>query len=114
MFSPVAYVRTLCQSRGIPVSQLEKALGFSNGYLNPKKLTKLPYDRAAAIADYFGVSVSTILTGAEKNEAAPVSSPVVTEEDIKFALFGGDSDITDEMYEEVKRFAAYVKQRGKQ
>lgn len=35
----------------------------------------------------------------------------VSDEDIKFALFGGDGEITDAMYEEVRRFAAYVKQR---
>lgn len=35
----------------------------------------------------------------------------VSDDDIKFALFGGDGEITDEMYDEVKRFAAYIKQR---
>ena len=35
----------------------------------------------------------------------------VTDEDIKFALFGGDGEITDAMFDEVKRFAAYLKQR---
>lgn len=30
---------------------------------------------------------------------------------LKFALFGGDGEITDEMFDEVKRFAAYIKQR---
>ena len=38
-------------------------------------------------------------------------SPKPTDEDIKFALFNGADNITDEMYEEVKRFAEYVKQR---
>ena len=36
----------------------------------------------------------------------------VSDDDIKFALFGGDGEITDEMYDEVKRFAEFVKQRG--
>ena len=35
----------------------------------------------------------------------------VTDDDIKFALFGGDGEITDAMYEEVKQFAAFVRQR---
>lgn len=38
--------------------------------------------------------------------------PSVSDEDIKFALFGGDGEITDEMFDEVKRFAAFLKQRG--
>ena len=55
------YVRDICKSRKIPVSTLEKACGFSNGYLNPKKLSKIPYDRALLIADYLDVDVQNIL-----------------------------------------------------
>ena len=32
---------------------------------------------------------------------------------LKIAFFGGEEDITDAMVEEVKRFAAYVKEREK-
>lgn len=41
----------------------------------------------------------------------PASRPAVSDDDIKFALFGGDGEITDAMYDEVKRFAAFLKQR---
>ena len=111
MFDSVSYVREICRQRKIPVSTLEKACGFSNGYLNPRKLTRLPYDRALLIAEYLGLPVEQILTG-EKNAPAPEGRRAVTDEDIKFALFGGDGEITDEMYEEVKRFAAYIKSTG--
>ena len=48
----------------------------------------------------------------DKIENAPTNGErTVSENDIKFALFGGDGEITDEMYDEVKRFAAYIKQR---
>ena len=57
MFNSVEYLRQLCRERKIPVSQLERSCGFSNGYLNPRKLTKLPYDRAAAAAEYLGIDV---------------------------------------------------------
>ena len=109
MFNSVQFVRDKCWERGIPVSQLERLCGFSNGYLNAKKLTRLPYDRARLIAEYLGIDVKTVLTG-EKNDApAREGRSAVTDEDIKFALFGGDGEITDEMYEEVKRFAAFIK-----
>ena len=39
------------------------------------------------------------------------SPRVVDKQDIKFALFGGDGEITDAMYEEVLQFAAFVKSR---
>ena len=110
MFNSVQFVRDICQQRRIPVSTLEKACGFSNGYLNPKKMTKLPYDRAVLIGKYLNVSVSRILTGEETGEFADAPRPV-SDEEIKFALFGGDGEITDAMYEEVKKFAAFVKLR---
>ncbi len=111
MFNSVEYVRSICRQRGIAVSALERACGFSNGYLNPKKLTKLPYDRVVVIGDYLGVHPDLILTGeAPKNEPA-ADRRAVNDEDIKFALFGGDGEITDAMYDEVKQFAAFIKKR---
>ena len=112
MFNGVQYVRDLCQQRKIPISQLEKECGFSNGYLNPKKLTKIPYERAVVIANYLGISSDLILNG-EDAEKAPAESGKcpVTDDDIKFALFGGDGEITDAMYQEVKEFAALIKLR---
>jgi len=109
MFNSVQYVRDLCKERGIAVSYLERQCGFSNGYLNAKKLARLPYDRALAIAAFLEVDVTQILTGETKSAPAPEGRRAVSDEDIKFALFGGEGEITDEMYEEVKKFAAFIK-----
>ena len=35
----------------------------------------------------------------------------VSDEDIMFALFDGDQEITDEMYEDVKRYAQFIKEK---
>ena len=35
------------------------------------------------------------------------------ERDLKVALFGGDGEVTDEMWEEVKNFAEFVKAKNK-
>lgn len=57
-------VLLLCGTHGIAISQLEKRLGYANNYF--KRLKKeLPYDRAVAVADFFGTSVDYILTGEE-------------------------------------------------
>lgn len=108
MFNSVQFVRELCKTRGIAISQLEKECGFSNGYLNPKKMQKLPYDRALTIARYLDITVEEILTGKKET---PAESKRVSEEAIKFALFRGREDITDAMYEEVLRFADFVARR---
>lgn len=59
----------------------------------------------AKLGAYFGVPASALL-GEEQPEPAAVS-----DEAIKFALFGGSEDITQEMYDEVRSFAAYIKDR---
>ena len=74
MSNGVQIVRTICNDRGIPISTLEKDCGFSNGYLNPKKLVKIPYDRALVIARYLDIPASLILDGEE-------NAPTLTEKD---------------------------------
>ena len=61
-----------------------------------------------------GVSYEYLCNGAQNEiEKAPAESGKrsVSDDDIKFALFGGDGEITDAMFEEVKNFAAFVKAR---
>ena len=100
-------VRALLKERKIPVSRLEKDLGFGNGYLSSLKQGVLPTQRLYAVADYLGVTPHYLLTGEE--ESAPARP--VSDEELKFALFGGDGEITDEMYREVLAFASFVKKR---
>lgn len=63
MFNGVEYVRKICKDKKIAISKLEKDCGFSNGYLNPKKVSKIPYDRATLIAEYLNIDVKDILDG---------------------------------------------------
>lgn len=61
MTSGVEYVRELCKKRNIAISTLEKECGFANGYLNPKKVTKIPYDRAVLISNYLSADINRVL-----------------------------------------------------
>ncbi len=107
-------ILSLCESRGIKGGKLCTDLGISKGLLTDLKMgrrTGVSAVTAQKIAAYFGVSVGYLLgEEPEKAPAEPGKRPV-SEEEIKFALFGGDGEITDAMYDEVKRFAAYVRQR---
>lgn len=49
-------IRMICEEKNIPVSQLEKDLGFGNGFLNPKKVNDIKMGRLFAILDYLGVT----------------------------------------------------------
>ena len=48
-----------------------------------------------------------------RQTVAPHTSPTVTEDDLKVALFGGSGEVTDEMWQEVKNFAEFVKNKNK-
>ena len=92
----------LCRAAGVPrATMTELKMGRSRDISKPN---------AQKLSNALGVTLDT-LYGNEKTDTAPRA---VSDEDIKFALFGGDGEITDAMYEEVRRFAAYVKQREQQ
>lgn len=115
----VEKVKSLCKERKIPISRLEKDLGFSNGYIGQLRKGVFPDDRLVQIAEYLSVSVEYLISGVDpKNEKTPTLTKKderKTEDDIvKFALFKGDGEVTDAMLDEVKAFAAFVLQREKQ
>lgn len=71
MGTTIERIREICKERGIAISALEKALGYSNGYLNPKKAKDVSGSRLVEIAEYLGVSVSRLLGEEEKSAALP-------------------------------------------
>lgn len=56
-------IKEICKERRIPLSRLEKACGFANGYIGQLKKGSLPDDRLVRIADYLGVTPEYIQTG---------------------------------------------------
>ena len=102
----------LCRERGETPNSVAKIIGASSGSVTAwKKGTDPRNATLGKIADYFGVSTDYLL-GKDPQKAPAASAPrAVTDEDIKFALFGGDGEITDAMYEEVRNFAAFIKRR---
>jgi len=102
----------LLKQWGVSAYRVAQATGISSASLTDwKKGRSTPkLDKLQKIADYFGVSVD-YLCGREK-KMDPVPEGGVSDEEIKFALFGGRGpEITDEMFEEVRRFAYMVKLR---
>ena len=71
MNATIQRIIDICKQRKIPVSKLEKDLGFSNGYLKPTRQAELPYDRLAAISDYLQLPVSYLVSGEMVEEESP-------------------------------------------
>ena len=68
------------------------------------------YETLTKLAKYFETTVDYLI-GNSNLKSPQASSP--TDDDIKFALFGGENGISDEAYEDVKRFAAFIKEKYK-
>lgn len=69
----VERVKAICKERKIPISKLERDLGFGNGYISQLRKGVFPDDRIFMIAEYLSVSVEFIRTGVDKKEKPPIS-----------------------------------------
>ena len=108
-------IYSLCRSKGISIGKMCAELGISRGNLTELKMERIKTLKAEnlnKISGFFGVTVDCLLNGLEKTPA-PEGERKPSDDDIKFALFGGSEEITDAMYNEVKSFAAYVENREK-
>lgn len=107
-------IDALLNERGISGAQMSADLGMSRSFMTELRKGRakgIKLETAQKIAEYFGVSVDYLLGEETEKAPAQVSKRIVSDDDIKFALFRGKEDITDEMYQEVKNFAEYVAQR---
>lgn len=64
------------------------------------------------LAEALGVDVAWLMGYDVPMTRSDPSSPV-SDDDIKFALFGGAEDVTDAQFEEIKAFARFVRERDK-
>ena len=105
----------LCKESGESPNAVARIIGASSGSVTAWKRGAEPRNATLAkIADYFGVTTDYLLGKEKKSASAHTGADAIRDDAIKFALFGGSDEITDEMYDEVKRFAAYIKQREAQ
>ncbi len=91
--------------RGISITMLEIELGLGNGTIGKWDKSAPSSDKLARVADFFDVSVDYIM--GRKDRVQP------TDDDIQVALFGGDGEVTPEMWDEARRYAMYIKEKHK-
>lgn len=66
----VEKVKAICKEKKIPISKLERDLGFGNGYVGQLKKGSFPDDRLLAIASYLNVTTDYLM-GSEQKEKSP-------------------------------------------
>jgi transcriptional regulator with XRE-family HTH domain len=108
-------IRELREQRKIGQKVLAAEIGVSQPTISDWEAErKIPSSKnIAAIAKFFGVSMEYILGDDDVKTYEP-NQPYIDDNDIKFALFGGDSaNITDAQFDEVKRFAQFIRAQKK-
>lgn len=83
------------------------ALGDWQNGRNKSYLKKL-----SEIANYFNVSVDYLL-GNEEKTPANTGERIISDDDIMFALWGDTTDVDEDDLDDVKRYAAFVRERKK-
>ena len=92
-------IAALCAQNGITITGMCKESGSNRASLTDLKKGRkqgLSTETLAKIATYFKVSVDFLL-GVETKKAPTDGERTVSDDDIKFALLGGDGEITDAM-----------------
>lgn len=67
----VETVKAICKERKIPISKLERDLGFSNGYIAQLKKGTFPDDRLYKIADYLNIDPRILSSGSSEENKNP-------------------------------------------
>ena len=107
-------ISSLCREKGVKGGKMCTDLGLSKSLMTDLKAGRkksINTDTAEKIAAYFGVTVDRVL-GKEK---APTDDDERRERMLrvaKVALFGGDTEVTDEMWQEAVFAAELIKQRN--
>ena len=107
MFNSVEYIRKICKERGIAISQLEKDCGFANGYLNPKKMAKIPYDRAVTVGRYLELTPERILTG--EDPKTPTGEDILDQVDVAF--YGDFRELDPEQKETIRDMVRLMREK---
>lgn len=114
MYNLYETISHLCEGKGIKPGRMCNELGISRGAITDLKAGRkqsLSADTLSKIAAYFGVSVDYLLGNEEKEK--PTAVKAVSDEELKLALFG-DATVSDEDFEDVKRFAEFIKNKKKE
>lgn len=104
-------------AKGLTQEELAEKLGYKSRSSVNKIETggrDIPRSQIKKIADVLDVSPVSLLGFEDENPAEENQQehrPEISDDDIKFALWGGAEGITDEMYEEVRQYAEMVKMR---
>lgn len=122
MFPTFDRIKELCQKRGISLSKLEEALGYSRNTIYSMKTKKPNAERISEIADYFNVSTDYLLGRTDNPAIAGDSKEYIwkgktlnVEEMASNVMMFGGRELTDEKKKIIQSIIeGYLKEAGDQ
>lgn len=114
-------IKNTRENIGMSQSELAKRSHISKQLLYKYEneiITNIPSDKIERISSALGIAPAYLMGWENPSENDSNSNPSspntsATDDDIKFALFNSKDGITDEMLDEVKEFAKFVKSKYK-
>lgn len=106
-------INKIRNEKGMTQDELARAVGYKSRS-TIAKIESGERDVSQSMVIKFAKALNTttaVLMGNDNDDNKTVQSPAPSDDDIKFALFDGSEGVTDEMYDEVKRFAKYIKEQ---
>ena len=103
----------LCAEKGVRPTNACIEAGLSRGLAAKWKATKTEKPSADALEKmsvYFGKTIDEILG---KEKAPAESSERMSDDELKFALWGDSAEMDDADLDDVKRYAAFIRERKK-
>ena len=106
----------ICTERGITPSRAAVEAGLSKSTVSKWKATPDAEPTGTAIkklTEYFGITIAELL--GEETEKAPtrIGERKMSDAELKFALWGDCEDVDDDDLADVRRYAAFVRERQK-
>lgn len=104
-------IREAAKANGVKISYLCDKIGVCRTYFANTEAQgrDIPDERLEDIARVIGTTVE-YLRGIS-DDPTPEEKRKSTDHELKVALFGGDAEVSDAMWEEVKQYAQYVRQK---
>ncbi|OTO15158.1 MULTISPECIES: helix-turn-helix domain-containing protein [Enterococcus] len=111
--NPYEKIKELTKQNGISVRELEKRLGYSNGYFSKWKNVSPNSDGLAKVADYFGISIDYLL-GRKSNTADEGKNEAAVQLGGLFRSVAKKEELNDQEQQELKEdLDWYMKERAR-
>ena len=109
-------IEELCKENNKSITTMCKESGASRASLSDLKVGRkqsLSAETLSKIAVYFGVTVDYLLSKENKKAPTKTGERSVSDDELMFALWGDCEDIDEDDLEDVRRYAAFVRERKK-